>query len=172
VDGNGVIDDLDRTWIGTTLPKLEYGLRIDLTYQKFDASLFGSGVSGRKGFDVYTVFNNLMRSRENVGPGVFDAWTPTHTNTNVPALTLKDNNNEGRTSDYFIVSTSYFKMRNVQLGYTVKPKAVFSRVRVFLMAENLFTLKSKSYLSPDPERIDLAPVPIPKTYSFGLNASF
>jgi hypothetical protein len=163
---------LDRTWIGTTLPALEYGTRIDLNYKKFDLSIFGSGVAGRKGFDVYTVFNNLMRSRENVGPGVFDAWTPTHTNTNIPALTLKDNNNEGRTSDYFIVNTSYFKMRNIQLGYNVKPKAVFSALRIFAMGENLFWFKSKSYQSPDPERIDLDPVPIPKTFTLGINASF
>jgi hypothetical protein len=113
-----------------------------------------------------------MRSRENVGPGVFDAWTPQHTNTKVPALTLKDNNNENRTSDYFIVSTSYFKMRNIQLGYTLTPKAVFSRLRFFAMGENLFWFKSKSYSSPDPERIDLQPVPTPKTLTFGVNATF
>lgn len=172
INNDGVINDLDRTWIGTTLPSLEYGLRIDITYKKFDLSLFGSGVAGRKGFDVYTVFNNLMRSRENVGPGVFDGWTPQNTNTNVPALTLKDNNNEGRTSDYFIVSTSYFKMRNIQLGYNLTPKAVFSRLRFYAMAENLFWFKDKSYQSPDPERIDLDPVPIPKTFTVGINASF
>ena len=174
VDDNndGVINDLDRNWIGTTLPSLEYGLRIDLTYKKFDLSIFGSGVAGRKGFDVYTLFNNLMKSRENVGPGVFDGWTPQHTNTSVPALTLKDNNNEGRTSDYFMVSTSYFKMRNLQLGYNVKPKAIFTAVRLFAMAENLFWFKSKNYLSPDPERIDLDPIPVPKIFTFGVNASF
>ena len=172
INNDGKIDDLDRTWIGTTLPKLEYGVRIDLSYKKFDLSLFGSGVAGRKGFDVYTLFNNLMKSRENVGPGVFNGWTPTNTNTNVPALTLKDNNNEGRTSDYFIVSTAYFKMRNVQLGYTIKPKSVFSSVRIFAMGENLFRFKSKKYLSPDPERIDLDPVPIPRTFTFGVNVSF
>ncbi len=172
INGDNVINDLDRTWIGTTLPDVEYGLRIDLSYKKFDLSMFGSGVAGRKGFDVYTLFNNLMKSRENVGPGVFDAWTPQNTKTNVPALTLKDNNNEGRTSDYFIVNTSYFKMRNIQLGYAVEPKAVFSRLRFFAMAENLFRFKSKSYLSPDPERIDLDPVPIPKTFTIGVNASF
>ena len=127
---------------------------------------------GREGFDVYTVFNNLMRSRENVGPGVFDAWTPQNTATRVPALTLKDNNGEGRTSDYFIVNTSYFKMRNIQLGYNLSPKKVFSTVRVYGMAENIFWIKSKSYLSPDPERIDLDPIPIPKTYTFGVNAFF
>ena len=172
INKDNVIDDLDRTWIGTTLPTLEYGIRIDANYKRFDLSIFGSGVAGRKGFDVYTVFNNLMKSRENVGPGVFDGWTPTNTNTRVPALTLKDNNNEGRTSDYFMVSTSYFKMRNIQLGYTLGKNAVFSRLRFFLMAENIFWFKSKDYLSPDPERIDLGPIPVPKTYTFGVNASF
>jgi hypothetical protein len=171
-NGDGKIDDLDRTWIGTTLPAVEYGLRVDLTYKNFDFSIFGSGVAGRTGFDVYTLYNNLMKSRENVGPGVFNGWTPQNPNTNVPALTLKDNNNEGRTSDYFIVNTSYFKLRNLQLGYTIKPKSVFSRLRVYAMAENLFWIKSSSYLSPDPERIDLDPVPIPKTFTFGINASF
>ncbi len=77
INGDNVINDLDRTWIGTTLPDVEYGLRVDLTYKKFDLSMFGSGVAGRKGFDVYTLFNNLMKSRENVGPGVFDALDTT-----------------------------------------------------------------------------------------------
>lgn len=172
INTDGVINDLDRTWIGTTLPDLEYGIRVDLTYKKFDLSVFGSGVAGREGFDVYTVFNNLMKSRENVGPGVFNGWTPQHTNTSVPALTLKDNNNEGRTSDYFMVSTSYFKMRNIQLGYTMKPKTIFTGLRFYAMAENLFWFKNKSYQSPDPERIDLDPIPVPKTFTFGINASF
>jgi TonB-linked SusC/RagA family outer membrane protein len=172
INDDGVINDLDRTWIGTTLPALEYGIRIDLSYRKFDLSIFGSGVGGRTGFDVYTQFNNLMRSRENVGPGVFNGWTPQHTNTNVPALTLQDNNSETRTSDYFLVSTSYFKMRNIQVGYSVKTKTVFSALRFFAMGENLFWFKSKSYTSPDPERIDVGPVPIPKTFTLGINASF
>lgn len=172
VNGDGKIDANDQTWIGTTLPALEYGARIDLTYKKFDLSIFGSGVAGRKGFDPYTFYNNLMHSRENVGPGVFDGWTPQHTNTTVPALTLKDDNNEGRTSDYFIVNTSYFKIRNIQIGYSITPKIIFTRLRVFAMADNVFTFKSKQYLSPDPERSGLDAVPIPRIFSFGINASF
>ncbi|HEX5024571.1 MAG TPA: SusC/RagA family TonB-linked outer membrane protein, partial [Agriterribacter sp.] len=144
INNDNVINDLDRTWIGTTLPALEYGARVDLAYKNFDLSIFGSGVAGRKGFDVYTLFNNLMKSRENVGPGVFNGWTAQNTNTNVPSLTLKDNNSEGRTSDYFIVSTSYFKLRNIQLGYNIVTKAVFSRLRLFFMAENAFWFKDKS----------------------------
>lgn len=172
INNDKVINDLDRTWIGTTLPDLEYGIRIDANYKNFDLSIFASGVAGREGFDVYTVFNNLMKSRENVGPGVFDGWTPSRTNTQVPALTLKDNNNEGRTSDYFMVSTSYFKMRNMQLGYSLVNASVFSRLRFFVMGENLFWFKSKEHLSPDPERIDLGPIPIPRIFTFGINASF
>ena len=72
----------------------------------------------------------------------------------------------------FFVSTSYFKMRNMQLGYNVGSVSIFSKLRVFIMGENLFWFKSKSYQSPDPERIDLDPVPIPKTLTFGINASF
>jgi TonB-dependent starch-binding outer membrane protein SusC len=172
INKDNVINDLDRDWIGTTLPSLEYGVRLDVNYKNFDLAIFGSGVAGKEGFDVYTLFNNLMKSRENVGPGVFNGWTPTNTNTNVPALTLKDNNGEGRTSDYFIVNTSYFKLRNIQLGYNLVTKSVFSRLRFYAMADNLFRIKSKKYLSPDPERIDLDPVPIPRTFTFGINASF
>ncbi|SEL39395.1 SusC/RagA family TonB-linked outer membrane protein [Parapedobacter koreensis] len=172
LNGDDRIDDLDRTWIGTTLPKLEYGVRIGAAYRSFDISIFASGVAGRSGYDVYSNFNNLMKSRENVGPGVFNGWTPTNTDTNVPALTLVDANNETRTSDYFMVNTAYFKMRNIQLGYNLTPKSIFSNVRFFVMGENLFWIKSNEYQGPDPERIDLGPVPIPKTYTFGVNLSF
>lgn len=172
INGDNVINDLDRDWIGTTLPALEYGTRIDLFYKNFDLQIFGSGVTGRTGFDAYTSFNNLMKSRENVGPGVFNAWTAQNTNTNVPALTLKDDNGEGRTSDYFIVSTSYFKMRQLQLGYSLKPKKVFEGIRFYVMAENLFLIKNSQYQGPDPERIDIDPIPVPRAFTFGINTSF
>lgn len=172
INNDGIINDLDRTWIGTSLPSIEYGMRIDLNYKKLDLSIFGSGVGGRTGYDAYTSFNNLMRSRENVGPGILNAWSPQNTSSTVPAATLKDNNNEGRTSDYFMVNTSYFKLRNIQIGYSIIPKSVFSRLRIFAMAENLFWIKSKNFLGPDPERIDINLIPIPRTFTIGINASF
>lgn len=147
-------------------------MRVDLNYKKLDLSIFGSGVNGRTGYDAFTSFNNLMRSRENVGAGILNSWSPQNTKSTTPAATLKDNNNEGRTSDYFMVNTSYFKLRNVQIGYSIIPKSIFSRLRIFAMAENLFWIKSKNFLGPDPERIDIYPLPIPKTFSIGINASF
>jgi TonB-linked SusC/RagA family outer membrane protein len=172
INNDGFINDLDRTWIGTSLPAIEYGMRVDLNYKKFDLSIFGSGVGGRTGFDAYTSFNNLMRARENVGPGILNAWSAQNTNSMTPAATLKDGNNEGRTSDYFMVSTSYFKLRNIQIGYSITPKSIFSRLHIFAMAENLFWIKSNNFIGPDPERINISPIPIPKTFSIGINTTF
>ncbi len=139
-------------------------------------SLFGAGVAGRTGFDPYTFYNNFIRGRENVGPGVFDAWTPQNPGSTIPALTLSDNNGETRPSDYFNVNTSYFKLRNLQLGYNL-PAALISKVggmqklRVFLMADNLFWIKNKSFQGPDPERTDINTIPVPRVFTFGVNVS-
>ncbi|WP_332871460.1 SusC/RagA family TonB-linked outer membrane protein [Spirosoma rhododendri] len=176
LNGDGKIDALDQEFFGTTLPGLEYGLRIELGYKRFDLSIFGSGIAARTGFDPYTYYNNFIRGRENVGPGVFNAWTTQNTGSRIPALTLADGNNETRTSDYFNVSTAYFKIRNIQLGYNVPQDVVgrlrLTNVRLYAMAENVFWFKSKSFDGPDPERTDINTVPIPRTITLGLNVSF
>jgi TonB-dependent starch-binding outer membrane protein SusC len=175
-NGDGKIDDLDRVFFGTTLPAFEYNVKIEAFYKNFDLSIFGSGVAGRSGFDAYTFYNNFVRGRENAGPGVFNAWTPQNTGSRIPALSLSDANNETRASDYFNVNTSYFKLRNVQLGYAIDSKAIekirLQRLRVYVMAENLFLIKSKQFAGPDPERVDVNAIPIPRTFTVGLNVSF
>lgn len=175
LNNDGKINDLDQDFLGTTLPDLEYSLRIDVNYKNFNLSMFGSGVSGKTGYDTYTQFNDFVRSRDNVAPGVFRAWTPANTNTTVPALSLTDNNNEARPSDYYNVNASYFKLRNIQLGYSlpasVLEKMHFEKLRIYFMAENLFRFKSKEFQGPDPERIDINTIPIPTSYSFGVNVT-
>jgi len=187
LNGDGKIDGNDQTWLGTSLPKLEYGLRLDFGYKNFDLSLFGSGVAGKKGFDPMKYPNSFATVNQNNGPGVLNAWTPKNTGATTPALSLTDNNNEGRPSDFLIVKGDYFKLRNVQLGYTI-PKAIAQKLamqslRFFVVGQNLFVLKSKSYLSKDPERIGsigtagqgiggLVSWPQPTSVTFGLNVSF
>ena len=175
-NNDGEINDLDRVFFGTTLPAFEYNLKLEVYYKNFDLSVFGSGIAGRKGFDIYTFYNNFIRGRENVGPGVFDAWTPTNTGSTIPALSLSDVNNETRTSDYFNVNTSYFKLRNIQLGYNLSSESIqkigLSRLRLFAMIDNLFLVKSGEFIGPDPERTDINAIPIPRSFTFGLNVSF
>ena len=176
LNNDGVINALDQDWLGTILPKFEYGIRVDLTYKSFDFSLFGSGIAGRSGVDPYNALNNRLDVRENSGPGVLDAWTPQNTNSSRPMLSLTDANNERRSSDYFIISTSYFKMRNMQLGYTFPEGALetvrIDHLRLYLMGENLFWFKNDQFEGPDPEYTSFGTIPIPTTFTFGLNVIF
>ncbi|WP_026259944.1 SusC/RagA family TonB-linked outer membrane protein [Segetibacter koreensis] len=177
LNGDGKIDALDQDWLGTLLPSLEYGLRIDLDYKNFDLSIFGSGVAGKTGFDPAKQFNSFLTVNQNNGPGVLDAWTPKNTGSKIPMLSLVNSNDEYRTSDFFMVNGSYFRLRNVQLGYAL-PKALISGakmegLRFYIIAQNLFALKSKEYLSKDPERIGgFGNWPQPTTYTIGANVTF
>ncbi len=175
LNGDGTIDGDDRDFIGNTLPDLEYGVRIDLGYKNFDFSVFGSGVTGRIGQDPYIFWNNFVQGRENAGLGVLDAWTPSNTNTEIPSLSLAFN--DLRTSDYLFRNNSYFKIRNLQFGYSL-PKDIISKwggmtkLRLYFQGENLFWFTPKDYIGSDPERTDVNRIPVPTVLSLGLNVNF
>jgi len=176
LDGNDTINSYDQDWIGTYLPKLEYGLRVNLGYKNFDFSVFGSGVAGRKGVDAYIYYNNYVESRENAAPGTLDAWTTSNSGSDIPAATIVDNNNEKRMSTYLLRNNSYFKLRNLQIGYNLPvdiiKKAGMSQLRIYFQGENLFWITPKGYIGSDPERTSIDRIPVPTSYSFGLSASF
>ncbi len=175
INNDGVIDGDDRDFIGNTLPDLEYGIRIDLKFKNFDFSAFGSGVTGRIGQDPYIFWNNFVQGRENAGLGVLNAWTPNNTNTDIPSLSLAFN--DQRTSDYLFRNNAYFKLRNLQIGYSL-PKQVISKwtgltqFRIYLQGENLFWITPKDYIGSDPERTDVNRIPVPTVFSLGLNLNF
>lgn len=175
VNGDGVIDSDDRDWLGTTLPSLEYGIRIDLGYKNFDFSVFGSGVTGRIGVDPYIFFNNFVPGRENAGPGTLNAWTPENTDTDIPSLSLVNNFTE--TSDYIFRNNSYFKIRNLQMGYSLPPELIsnwagMTNLRVYAQGENVLWFTPSGYIGSDPERTDINSIPNPSVYSVGLNVNF
>lgn len=176
LDGNGVINELDQEFFGTLLPAFNYGIRLNLGYRNFDVSFFGAGVAGRTGNDPYTFFNDFIRGRDNVGPGVFSAWTVQNPGASVPALTLADANSETRSSDYLLVNNSYFKLRNAQLGYNLPLEAIskiagMQKLRLYFMVDNVFWIKNKEFQGPDPERVNTTDIPVPRTFSFGVNVS-
>jgi TonB-linked SusC/RagA family outer membrane protein len=175
VNNDGVINSNDRTFIGSTQPKLEYGINISLAYKNIDMSIFGSGVTGRKGVDPYIYWNNFVQGRENAGPGTLNAWTPTNTNTDVPSLSLAHNDNQ--MSEYFLRNNSYFKLRNIQIGYSLPERITektgfITRCRIYAQGENLFWLTPKGYIGSDPERTNINRIPVPTTFSLGVNLNF
>lgn len=171
---DGKINSLDQDWLGTSLPSIEFGLRIDLEWKNFDFSIFGSGVAGKNGSDPMKSLNSFAAVGSNNGIGVLNAWTPQNPNSNVPMLSLVNTNNETRPSDFFQVNGSYFRLRNVQLGYSF-PKFNIKKVSIeslkfFLIGQNLLVIKAKEYTCKDPERIgSLNNWPLPTTITFGLN---
>jgi TonB-dependent starch-binding outer membrane protein SusC len=174
---DGKIDANDQTWLGTTLPKVEYGIRIELNYKNFDLSIFGSGVAGKTGFDPKKFFNSFANVRTNFGPGTLNAWTPQNKGSNIPALSILNHNGEDRTSDFYFVNASYFKLRNVMLGYNL-PKNIagimkMEGLRIYVSGQNLFTIKSKQFTAKDPERANTFGLwPVPTAVTFGISANF
>lgn len=175
LNNDGVIDADDRDFIGNTLPALEYGLGVNLNYKNLDFSIFGSGVAGRIGLDPYIFWNNFVQGRENAGLGVLNAWTPDNTDTEIPSLSLAFNDTQ--TSDYLFRNNSYFKIRNLQFGYTL-PEALLERwagvsnIRAYFQGENLIWFTPKNYIGSDPERTDVNRIPVPTVFTIGLNANF
>lgn len=176
LNGDNLIDDKDRDYLGQPDPNFAYGLNTSLAYKNFDLNFFLQGVQGLDVYNTYKTFTDFSSiwAGTNWGTRTLEAWTPQNTSSTIPALTVVDRNNENRTSTYFIENGSYLKLRNLQLGYTFKNtlrKLSVQSMRVYLQGSNLFTIKSKNYTAPDPENPNTI-YPIPVITTLGLNVSF
>lgn len=106
---------------------------------------------------------------------MLNAWSPSNPNSDIPAITALNANDEGRLSTYFIENGSFLKLRNLQLGYTlprkISEKAYIDKLRIYVSGQNLFTVKSKSFTGVDPENAGFG-YPIPTTFTVGVNIGF
>ena len=178
LDGNGIINEFDQTWIFNPVPNFSWGLNFELGYKDFDFNMFWQGVAGQ---DVYndqkfqTDFYSITDAGSNKGSRMLDAWTTANRGSSIPALTTNNVGNENRTSTYFVENGSYAKLRQVQIGYNV-PERLLKKVsmtsaRVYLSGHNLLTLKSSSLTCPDPENPRWM-YPNSTSFSFGIQTSF
>jgi len=126
----------------------------------------------------------------NAGTQVLDAWTPTHTNTNIPRAISSDPNGNARTSSRFVEDGSYLRLKNLMIGYNVPgtflnsyTKGVVSNIRIYVSGQNLLTFTK--YTGYDPEvgnrtvntssltnGIDFSVYPVPKSFTVGIQANF
>ncbi len=174
--GDNKVDANDRRFLTEGNPDFTYGVNVSLRYRNWDLAAFLQGVQGIQVYNTYKTYTDFssLWPGTNWGTRVLKAWSPTNTGSSVPALTLVDRNNEGRTSTYFMENGSYLKMRNLQLGYNLKNALRGLRVsnaRIYAQATNLFTIKSGNYTAADPE-IPGGAYPIPVITSLGLDLSF
>ena len=169
----------DQTWIFDPVPAFTWGLNIYLQYKNFDMTMFWQGEQGR---DVISdlkkqtdIWSGLNISNLNKGDRILDAWTPMNNGSNIPAVSTMDNNNEKRVSSYYVENGSYAKLRTIQFGYNfpkkICEKMYMERLRLYVSAQNLITIKSSKFSGVDPENPNFG-YPIPLNITFGLNVSF
>jgi len=180
LNGDNVITEADQDWIYDPTPDFTYGLNVYLQYKNFDFTMFWQGVQG---VDVITIdykrqtdlWAGVNVPNLNKGTRVLDAWTPANSGSTIPALTTMDTNNETRVSSYYVENGSFLKLRTIQLGYNLPEgiikKLYMQRLRLYVSAQNLLTIKSNKFTGVDPE-VPTFGYPIPLNLTFGLNVSF
>jgi TonB-linked SusC/RagA family outer membrane protein len=178
-DGNGSINDSDKTIMGSGLANLEFGLNINASYKNFDFSLFFNGKQGQKMYNGAKMFlYSNFRSTD-----LQNAWTPTNTNTDVYRVSRNDLNSNFRASDYFLEDASFIRLKNLQIGYTVPQtlisKLKLSRLRFYVGAYNILTFTKYSGFDPDLSNtstfsrgVDRGYYPLSKSFVTGINVGF
>lgn len=180
VNGDGQISDADRTHLGTTIPKYNYGFNFNASYKNFDFSMFWQGQGGNKAYNG--MYNGLMiGGLLNHHTDELNYWTPDNTNTNVPRPTFYDVNQNSRPSSRFVQKGDYARLQNLQLGYNVpmEKNKFIEKVRLFAQGSNLLTITAYKGVDPDfmndgflSRGFDGGSFPNPRTFSFGIEATF
>jgi len=194
INGDGEINDDDRTIIGNPHPDFVYGINLNLAYRNFNLNIFGNGVQGN---DVYNYvryfadFNTFQGNRST--RALTEAWQPsnpsapraqwTAANPNATSPIMDANDQiSSRTSSYLIEDASYFRLRNIQLTYSfddaINTALGISGGQIYLQGQNLFTITNYSGLNPEIQTgndiqlgYDGGFMPVSKTLIVGLNIS-
>ena len=150
-DGKITNDNLDKTFLGNSFPKYTFGLTLNMNYQAFDLMVFMQGSGGNK---IFQGLRRLDILNANFQTEVLGRWTGDGTTNERPRLTAADpNGNYSRMSDFYLEDGDYARIKLVQFGYSLPSrlgnKIGASRVRLYVTAENLFTLTK--YTGYDPE---------------------
>ncbi len=188
-NGDGKIDEADRTYIGNPNPDFTYGINISVSYKNFDFSTFMFGSHGNDIFNqtkYFTDFPDFFKgaiSRE----AAVNSWTPTNPNASVPKLqTAGGQSSDGVTNSYFVSKGSYLRNKQMQIGYTIPTSKIsrfgIDRIRVYVQAANLFTITKYNGLDPEIQSsdinntqgysVDQGNYPHTRTYLIGVNLNF
>ncbi|GHT13142.1 SusC/RagA family TonB-linked outer membrane protein [Bacteroidia bacterium] len=186
-DHNGVIDEKDKVQLGNPHPKFLLGLDVNLAYKGFDLNLAGFGAFGHQIVKSYRKGDNFF---SNYTTEVFQRWHGEGTSNKYPRLLEGNTTNYINFSDIYVENGDYFRCQNITLGYDFKqlfPKVPFGQLRLYVTAQNLFTITNYSGMDPEvgysPDGnsgsadswvsgIDIGYYPNPRTYLIGVNIKF
>jgi TonB-linked SusC/RagA family outer membrane protein len=182
-NNDGTINSDDRTYLGSGIPKVTYGLNVRAEWKGIDLSVFVFGAAGFKAADFVDMTLRSSYGTLNKSTELLNAWTPENTNTDVPRVAYKPEGSitNDMFSQRFMQNASYLKIANIQLGYKFSNKwfgGYINNFRVYTTVQNLTTLsKYKGYnvdfaggtFTPG---FNYASYPTPRTVMFGAQFSF
>ena len=179
-NGDGIIDDDDKAFIGNPIPDITFGLSFDAYYKNFDLSLLLQGQAGNDIYNAAKYYFMRFDGRHNVRTDyITDYWVGENTSNSQPAVTnaVARNDRNYRNSDYYIEDGSYIRLKTFQLGYTFQPKLsneMNPKCRVYVAAQNLFTITKYSGFEPEisGNSVDRGVYPQARTFMLGTVINF
>ena len=181
-NNDGKIDDKDRQYVGSAMPKYTFALSGGIAWKGFTVDMMFQGVAGNKiayvgkQMILSDVEGNFNRSAE-----ILNAWSPSNTGSKIPRLSKNDpNGNFSTPSDYYIEDGSYLRLKNLTIGYdltNVLRKAPHfagrnSTLRVYVSGENLFTITKYSGMDPEMGGYDTIKYPVSRVFAFGIKLNY
>jgi TonB-linked SusC/RagA family outer membrane protein len=172
MNGDGIINDNDRTFLGDPNPRMTYGLNLSAAYKGFDFSSLFQGVNGVEKYNDLKKIIDYDTRPFNHSVATLEAWHGAGTSNTVPRSTFNDNGSS-KNSSIFVEDASYLRLKNIEIGYTFGAPGrsnAFKNVRIYISAQNLFTITD--YTGLDPESVDLfdqGTYPQSKAFLFGVN---
>lgn len=180
---DGKIDQFDRTIIGNPHPDFIYGINLNSSYKGFDLTLFFDGKQGNDLYNAQRAIGDFDYFSFNHNTNTLDAWTPSKANSNIPALSTLNSNNELQPSSYYVEDGSYIRLKTITVGYNFdkdfSKRFGMNKLRLYLVGQNLFSLTSftgfdyeVSGLSAGGIGVAGYGIPHTKSMTFGINANF
>ena len=177
LDNNGKIDDNDRDFLGSPIPRFTYGFTLNGEYKGFNFSMLFHGVQDVQHFNDLKKILNYDTRPFNHTTEMLGYWHGEGTSNSIPRPSFTDNGGS-RISSIFVEDASFFRLKNVELGYSFakllkKINSPISDLKIYVSAENLFTVTSYSGLDPEStDLIDYGTYPQARSFLFGVNVKF
>jgi TonB-linked SusC/RagA family outer membrane protein len=184
LNNDNVIDDEDRTILGSPNPQMTYGINANMSYKGFDLTMFFLGVAGVEIFNADRMQGLDASYPFNLYSEVSERWTGPGTSNEIPRVSTLRTNLNHRSSDMFIESGDFLRLKNLTIGYTLPTSATdkigLSRLRFYLTGQNVFTITGYSGLDPElgltegnlQQNVDFAQFPQARTFLVGVNIGF
>ncbi len=181
---DGKIDAFDRTIIGNPHPDFIYSLSLNATYKNFDVVMFFNGSQGNDLYEVTRQFTDFGLFGGSISTRLLDAWSPSNTDSKIPSPHANRPAYEMNSNSYYIIDGSFFRMRNLQLGYTFGERILGNNVkslRAYISATNLFTITKYTGMDPEVSQlsstfsapgVDSGIYPVSRQYLIGLSVTF